>query len=86
MAQKETELRGCIGCGRDTKAKDQICIKCRVGGDQGPTRFASSEYKDRSYRSSQLLGGTPIVEDDEDLDCDRRSDREYHGGSVRDDI
>ena len=29
---KERSPRCCLDCGRETRSKDQICVKCRLGG------------------------------------------------------
>jgi hypothetical protein len=63
------ELMCCWHCGRDTHAKHGICSICL-----GHVRHRGESYG-RPARPTNTLGGSPII-DDEDDDT---SDHQYHG-------
>lgn len=76
------ELMNCLQCGRDTRAKNGICARC-LGGERSSLK--GEEQKGRKARSASVLGGTAI-RDTEPADDVEQTDRQYHGGSPRDDI
>ena len=80
MAKKRGPVTSCIGCGRDTSAKDEICSRCR-----GKSHTFGDEEKGRKARSSQVIGGSPIPEFDEEDDVSV-GDIQFHGQTLRDDI
>lgn len=70
-------VMNCQGCGKDTKAKSGYCSGCSRGS------YSGSEARGRPAQSMQVIAGTPILDSDaEGFD----TDREYQGGSPRDDI
>lgn len=73
LPNRRGEWVSCESCGRETRATDGICKKCK-GGDQ-------EEQIGRKQRSPQVLGGNPIDEGTTDETAAGR----YHG-SNRDDI
>ena len=84
MINPQGKLINCTVCGRDTEAKYGVCGRCiGQGAGQG---FGGEEQVGRKARSSQVTGGSPIDDSDDDLLTDRTADREYHGPSPRDDL
>ena len=71
------QLVNCIMCGRDTRNKYEICTTCNQAR-------RISEHKDRSARSTQVMGGNCIYDVDEDEEDTTYHD--YHGDSCRDDL
>ena len=68
----------CTYCGRDTEAKDGVCWSCRGGH-----RSVGTPRGERRLRNLQVLGGSPVDDDDDERDW--TSSQRYHG-SNRDDI
>lgn len=84
MINPQAKLINCTVCGRDTKAKYGVCGRCT--GEGPGKKFGGEEQIGRKARSSQVIGGSPIEDNDDDLPMDRTADREYHGSSERDDL
>ena len=67
------ELSCCVSCGRDTRAGDHLCSKCRGG------------YVPANKRIRKTLDGkTPVPEDVEPVVFE--TNNRYHGQTARDDV
>lgn len=69
-----SDLSCCIYCGRDTKAKDGICSRCR--GGKGP--YGKSHEEEIGRKARTITEGKSSIEP-----C---YDDAYHGDTVRDDL
>ncbi len=68
----KSEVTNCLGCGRDTRSKCGFCARCL-----GTNRNSQiNDQKGRPQRSTLVLGGHALEEDDEE---DQTSDERYHG-------
>lgn len=80
MAGKR-EVFNCETCGRDTTAKDRICMRCRPR--VGP--FGGSKEETIGRKISPVpFSDCPQLPDDEDTRPDSATD--YHGDVFRDDV
>ena len=57
--EPEPEIKSCLGCGRDTRAKDGICFRCRAAK---PSR-GNEESRGRKSLPPAISG---LLDDDED--------------------
>ena len=68
-------LMNCLTCGRDTRAKSGVCFRCY---GKGGHKAGHEDQRGRPARSTQVIGGSPIEDRDDDDDSDSR----YHGSRV----
>jgi len=80
MANRKAELVCCEHCGRDTKARDGVCYRCR----DGHASSASHDEQVGRKTSGVSFAASPL--DDVDLDVCPRAAGKYHGGTGRDDL
>jgi hypothetical protein len=67
-------------CGRDTKAADEVCFRCKGGG---PDR---AEEKGRSCRRWSSASDSPFDDQYEVDEYNRTAIEDYHGETIRDDL
>ena len=77
---KKGDLVCCNMCGRDTKAADGICARCRN------SNFDHTEEIGRKARSFRTDADSPFEDVYDDNEYHPNSYENYHGESIRDDL
>ncbi len=80
MAKKGNDLTCCTLCGRDTRAADGICSRCRN------SNFDHREEIGRKVRKVTTDADSPFDDNYEDNEWHPNSYEKYHGESIRDDL